>query len=58
MDRAAYATRIEELLRNKDLARQMGECGRRWVTQHYNFSKYIADLEQMFEQVIVEAHDQ
>jgi glycosyltransferase involved in cell wall biosynthesis len=58
MDRAAYATAVEKLLKNKELAHQMGECGRKWVTQHYDFSKYIADLEQMFTQVIVEAHHQ
>ncbi|EEF63234.1 glycosyltransferase family 4 protein [Pedosphaera parvula] len=58
MDRAAYASRIEELLMNKELGRTMGKRGREWVRQRYDFGRYIADLEQMFTQVIVEAHHQ
>ncbi|MDB6122928.1 MAG: hypothetical protein JWQ71_1921 [Pedosphaera sp.] len=58
MDRAAYAARLEDLLLNKELGRQMGERGREWAAEQYDFTKYIADLENMFEQVIAEAKDQ
>jgi glycosyltransferase involved in cell wall biosynthesis len=48
MDRAAFAARIEDLLRDKELARQMGESGRRLVAEHYGFADYISGLEQLF----------
>jgi glycosyltransferase involved in cell wall biosynthesis len=54
MDRAAFAARIEDLLINKRLGRQMGKHGRRWVTQTYDFRTYITGLERMFMQVILE----
>jgi glycosyltransferase involved in cell wall biosynthesis len=54
MDRAAYAARVEELLRNKTLARQMGERGRQLVSEHYDFSKYISGLENLFARVTAE----
>ena len=55
MDRTAYAARVEELLRNKTLARQMGERGLRLVSEHYDFSKYITGLEDLFTRVVAEA---
>ncbi|MDB6019111.1 MAG: hypothetical protein JWR19_3600 [Pedosphaera sp.] len=55
MDRAALAARIEQLLRNKALARQMGERGRQLVRQKYDFNNYIQNLETMFTRVISEA---
>jgi len=55
MDRAAYAARVEELLRNKTLARQMGERGRELVSEHYDFSSYITGLEVLFARVVAEA---
>ena len=55
MNRAAFAERIEDLLRDKALARQMGERGRQLVSEHFEFSKYISGLEQLFERVIEEA---
>jgi glycosyltransferase involved in cell wall biosynthesis len=54
MDRAAYAARVEELLRNKTRARQMGERGRQLVAEHYDFSKYISGLEDLFARVAAE----
>jgi glycosyltransferase involved in cell wall biosynthesis len=48
MDRVAFAARVEELLGDKALARQMGERGRQLVAEQYEFSKYIRGLEQMF----------
>jgi len=52
MDRPAFAARVEELLRDKALARQMGERGRQWVTEHHDFSEYISGLENLFEQAL------
>jgi glycosyltransferase involved in cell wall biosynthesis len=49
MDRRIYARRIETLLRNKPLARAMGEWGRQTVAQQFSFSKYIDGLENLFE---------
>jgi glycosyltransferase involved in cell wall biosynthesis len=54
MDRAAYAARLEELLTDKALARKMGERGLRLVSEHYDFSKYIAGLESLFSRLIAE----
>jgi len=48
MDRAAFAGRIEELLRDKTIARQMGENGRAMVAEYYAFPKYIDGLEKTF----------
>ncbi|MBA4150229.1 MAG: glycosyltransferase family 4 protein [Verrucomicrobia bacterium] len=51
MDREAYANRLDRLLQDKALARQMGENGREVVNQRYDFSKYIDELEAMFVRV-------
>src|SRR5436190_12916107 len=48
MDRAAFAARVEELLGNKALARQMGERGRQAVAEQFEFSKYVSGLEDLF----------
>lgn len=55
MDRDAFATRIDELLKNKQKAREMGENGLRLVSERYDFEQYITDLESMFGKVIQEA---
>jgi len=52
MDRASFAVRVEELLSDKQLARQMGERGRKLVTEQYEFSKYITGLENLFSRSI------
>lgn len=54
MDRDAYAARIDELLNNKPLAKQMGEAGLKLVSKRYDFDGYIGDLEKMFATVIAE----
>jgi glycosyltransferase involved in cell wall biosynthesis len=54
MDRAAFAARVEELLRDKTLARRMGEQGRATVAEYYGFSKYIDGLEELFQRVMDE----
>ena len=45
MDRQQYAGRIEGLLRNKKLARTLGENGRELSERRFSFPSYIRDLE-------------
>jgi glycosyltransferase involved in cell wall biosynthesis len=54
MDRTQYAARVEELLRNKTLAREMGERGFQLVSHQYDFGKYISGLEDLFARVAAE----
>ena len=54
MDRAAFAARVDQLLQNKPLARQLGEAGLKLVSERYDFDTYIGDLENMFTRVIAE----
>jgi glycosyltransferase involved in cell wall biosynthesis len=49
MDTAAFARRLEELLRNKELARTMGERGLARASERYNFEDYIGRLESLFQ---------
>ena len=51
MDREVFAQRLDELLQDKTKARQMGENGLKFVSEHYDFPTYIEDLEKMFERV-------
>ena len=51
MDREQYANRIETLLRNKKLARTMGENGREVAERRFSFPAYIRDLEGLFARV-------
>lgn len=55
MDRSRYAASIEELLRDKPLARRMGEHGRQWVGERFGFPKYINGLEDLFRRVVAQA---
>ncbi len=52
MDRASFAARIDDLLRDKELARRMGERGRLLGAEHYEFSNYITGLEDLFARVV------
>lgn len=52
MDRTAYARRIDELLRDKEKARQLGQNGFELVSERYDFDGYIGDLEGMFGRVV------
>lgn len=54
MDRPAFARSIEELLRNKEKARQMGERGLELVSQKFDFARYIDGLENLFHRVVRE----
>ncbi len=51
MDRAQFAASVEELLRDKALARKMGAHGRQWVGERFGFPKYISGLEDLFARV-------
>jgi glycosyltransferase involved in cell wall biosynthesis len=51
MDRAAFARSIDTLLRDKPLAREMGERGLALVSERYDFEEYIQSLEELFEEV-------
>lgn len=51
MDRARYAAAVEELLRDKALARKMGAHGRQWVGERFGFPQYITGLESLFTRV-------
>ena len=57
MDRFQFATKIEQLLRDKTLARKMGAYGRESAMQKYNFERYISGLEAMFTQVVAESQN-
>lgn len=51
MDRAQFAASVEELLRDKALARKMGAHGRQWVGERFGFPKYISGLEDLFARI-------
>lgn len=48
MNHELYARRLDELLRNKPLARQLGERGRQLIAETFSFSKYLDGLEHLF----------
>ena len=54
MDRDRYAARVGELLRDKLLARSLGESGRKLAAEIYDFSNYINGLESLFARLIEE----
>src|SRR3954469_2342102 len=51
MDRSAFAAAIDDLLRDKEKARRMGENGLALVSEQYDFDRYVAGLETMFEKI-------
>jgi glycosyltransferase involved in cell wall biosynthesis len=56
MDRDKYAARLQQLLLDKNLAREMGQRGHRMVDEQYDFSDYIARLENTFRDVAQNSH--
>jgi len=52
-DTDAFAARIEELLLDKNRARQMGECGRERI-RRFDAAQQINTLENLFHEVIDE----
>jgi glycosyltransferase involved in cell wall biosynthesis len=51
MDRAAFAARVETLLRDKALAAELGANGRQIADERFNFSRYVTGLEDLFARV-------
>jgi glycosyltransferase involved in cell wall biosynthesis len=54
MDMNTYAARLDELMRDKQKARELGENGLRLVSERYDFEGYIAGLEQLFARLMLE----
>lgn len=48
MDRSTFAVRVDTLLRDKTLARRLGETGRQLANTHFSFSAYVDGLEALF----------
>jgi glycosyltransferase involved in cell wall biosynthesis len=48
MDRTLYAAKVEALLRDKALARAMGERGRQALVESFSFTQYVDNLELLF----------
>jgi glycosyltransferase involved in cell wall biosynthesis len=40
--------RLEELIKNAPLRKQMGEAGRRWVEENFTFNQFKARVEKIF----------
>lgn len=55
MDRDEFAARVEQLLLDKNLAKQMGENGRNLVMSQYDVPSYITSLENLLEETIGES---
>ncbi len=51
MDTDVFASRLDTLLADKALARELGENGLKLVSERYDFDSYIGDLEAMFSEV-------
>jgi glycosyltransferase involved in cell wall biosynthesis len=51
MDRAQFAGRIDRLLADKSLARELGARGRQLLRDKFNFDQYISGLEEMFARI-------
>src|SRR4051812_5678392 len=54
-DRTTFAQRVDSLLRDKALARRLGENGRKLANERFNFSGYIDGLETLFSQVTAQS---
>jgi hypothetical protein len=48
MDCDTFARRVDSLLRDKMLAREMGRTGRSYVDERFDFNSYIGGLEDLF----------
>jgi glycosyltransferase involved in cell wall biosynthesis len=54
MDRAQFAARLTQLLRDKPLARRLGIRGQQLLRERFSFTAYITGLEALFERVIAQ----
>ena len=52
MDRSAFAARLDVLLRDKTLARRLGENGRSLANERFSFASYIDGLEGLFNRTV------
>lgn len=52
-DRDAFAEKVDILLRDKALARRLGQNGRQFADERFNFSAYIDGLEDLFSRAAV-----
>lgn len=48
MDHDRFANRLDTLLRDRGLARQLGDEARSYVSRAYNFDNYVNQLENLF----------
>jgi len=55
MDRRQFAERVDRLLTNKALGRELGTRGRQLLRDKFNFDQYISDLEEMFERITTQS---
>jgi glycosyltransferase involved in cell wall biosynthesis len=53
MDRLELAWHIQQLLKDKSLAQQMGLRGQRLVAKKFDFGNYISALERVLEEVVL-----
>jgi glycosyltransferase involved in cell wall biosynthesis len=53
-DPVALAARLNEVLRDADLARRMGLAGRRRVEQHFSWAQIAQKTKQMYEELLAE----
>ena len=51
MDTDVFANRLDTLLADKGLARELGDNGLHLVSERYDFDGYISDLESLFAEV-------
>jgi glycosyltransferase involved in cell wall biosynthesis len=54
MDTTAFARRVDDLLTDKARARRLGENGLAYVSEHYDFDRYLKNLEALFLRVSAE----
>jgi glycosyltransferase involved in cell wall biosynthesis len=57
MDKAAFASRVEQLLVDKPRAKKLGENSLKLASTRSDFSAYIDRLESIFEQVLTEIRE-
>ena len=53
-DRDAFAQKVDTLLRDKALARGLGQSGRQFADERFNFTAYIDGLEDLFSRAAVQ----
>ena len=54
-NRYLFAARVESLLNDKVLARQMGQRALEFVSRRYDFGNFVSDMERLFTEVLAES---